>query len=67
MFADLFGLGKPVLIIPDRAQDLIDQRGLAKNLKDFAKSDELRKQIEALGYEVMDTPEGQKVKKKISI
>jgi cysteinyl-tRNA synthetase len=47
-------------------QELVDQRQQAKNAKDYKKSDELRKQIEDLGYEVMDTPDGQKVKKKIN-
>ena len=52
---------------PDSLKGLIEQRQTAKNLKDFAKSDDLRKQIEVLGYVVSDTPEGQKIKKKISI
>lgn len=44
---------------------LIKSRLEAKNNKDFTKSDELRKKIEYLGYEVMDTPDGQKIRKKI--
>lgn len=48
-------------------QVLIEQRKEAKLKKDFAKSDELRRQIEDLGYEVMDTPDGQKVKKKLKM
>ncbi len=54
-------------IIPSEITKLLDQRNEAKQKKDFVKSDKLRKQIEALGYEVMDTPEGQKVKKKLQI
>lgn len=46
-------------------KELAELRGQARAKKDFAKSDELRKQMEALGYEVMDTPEGQKVKKRL--
>lgn len=46
-------------------QELVSARDEAKKQKDFAKSDDLRKQIEDAGYEVMDTSEGQKVKKKI--
>jgi len=53
--------------LPSKVQSLLEGRINAKANKDFAKSDELRKQIESLGYEVMDTPEGQKVKKKIKI
>lgn len=39
-------------------QDLIKERDLARNAKDFAKSDELRTKIEEFGFEVKDTPEG---------
>lgn len=53
--------------LPSDVKDLHDQRQLAKSQKDFKKSDELRKQIEDLGYEVMDTPQGQKMKKKLDI
>jgi cysteinyl-tRNA synthetase len=52
---------------PSEIKNLVDLRQTAKQKKDFNKSDELRKQIEQLGYEVMDTPQGQKVKKKLSI
>jgi cysteinyl-tRNA synthetase len=54
-------------IIPNEIIKLLDQRSEAKQRKDFMESDKIRKQIEALGYEVMDTPEGQKVKKKLNI
>ncbi len=53
--------------IPEEIQNLLNEREIIKQQKDFKKSDELRKEIEDLGYEVMDTPEGQRVKKKISI
>lgn len=61
------GSGPGVLIIPQEVGDLLKQREESRQNKDFAKSDELRKQIESLGYEVMDTSEGQKLKKKIVI
>jgi cysteinyl-tRNA synthetase len=51
--------------LPENIRVLSDSRMLAKRQKDFTKSDELRQQIEALGYEVMDTPEGQKIRKKL--
>jgi len=54
-------------IVPQDIQMLIDQRELSRQQKDFKKSDELRKHIEALGYEVMDTAEGQKIRKKLQI
>jgi cysteinyl-tRNA synthetase len=50
-----------------KVKELADARTEARNNKDFKKSDELRKQIEDLGYEVMDTPDGQKIKKKLSL
>jgi cysteinyl-tRNA synthetase len=65
-----FGLMNPPSILenielPKNILNLASQRQAAREAKDFIKSDELRKQIEDLGYEVKDTPEGQKVKKKI--
>jgi len=53
--------------VPANIFNLINARQEAKQQKDFAKSDEIRKQIENLGYEIMDTPEGPKVKKKVNI
>lgn len=44
--------------IPKEVQNLIKERDLARNAKDFAKSDELRVKIEEFGFEVKDTPEG---------
>jgi cysteinyl-tRNA synthetase len=50
--------------IPEEVQKLIKERDKARTEKDFAKSDELRKEIESFDFEVMDTPEGTKVEKK---
>ena len=44
--------------IPPQVQNLIKERDLARNAKNFAKSDELRAKIEEFGFEVKDTPEG---------
>ncbi len=44
--------------IPENVQRLIKERDLARNNKDFAKSDEIRSEIEKLGFEVKDTPQG---------
>ncbi|MBI2601042.1 cysteine--tRNA ligase [Candidatus Daviesbacteria bacterium] len=54
-------LGKP-LEIPEEVRKLVEQRKKARLDKDFKKSDELRKEIKALGFEVEDTPDGPKVK-----
>lgn len=68
-FDKVLGLGFQIAqeMIPVDVAALLDQRSQAKHQKDFAKSDEIRKQIEDLEYEVMDTPEGQKLKKKPNI
>lgn len=46
------------VIIPEEVLTLMQERDLARANKDFAKSDEIRSKIEALGFEVKDTPEG---------
>ena len=40
------------------AQSLVTKRDVARANKDFALSDTLRSELEALGYVVLDTPEG---------
>jgi cysteinyl-tRNA synthetase len=56
-------LGKAVSVseLPPEVIQLAAERTTAKTNKDFKKSDELRDKIKALGYEVKDTPEGQKI------
>lgn len=44
--------------IPNEVQELIKERDIARANKDFAKSDELRNEIEKLGFEVKDTSDG---------
>jgi cysteinyl-tRNA synthetase len=44
--------------VSSEAQALIDARDTARKEKDFAQSDELRRQLEGLGYEVLDTATG---------
>jgi len=48
---------------PEEIKKLLEDRQTAREAKDWAKSDEIRKQIQALGWEVEDTGEGQKTKK----
>lgn len=50
--------------IPLEVQALILERNAARENKDFALSDTLRAQIEAHGFEVLDTVEGTKVEKR---
>ncbi len=47
--------------IPDEIVALAEARMQARLAKDFKKSDELRKRLNALGWEVRDTKDGQKV------
>ncbi|MEX2052486.1 MAG: cysteine--tRNA ligase [Candidatus Paceibacterota bacterium] len=49
--------------IPREVLKLVEERKIAKKEKDFTKSDEMRKEINSLGYEVKDTIEGQKISK----
>jgi cysteinyl-tRNA synthetase len=41
---------------------LVAERDTARGSKDYARSDELRDRLQAMGLEVMDTPEGTKVR-----
>jgi cysteinyl-tRNA synthetase len=48
--------------IPPDVQRLVDERDEARTAKDFARSDEIRDRLTEIGWEVMDTPEGTKVR-----
>lgn len=50
--------------LPDEVQRLVSAREEARANKDYKKSDELRAQIAKKGFDVKDTPDGQKVTKK---
>ena len=49
------------IVIPDEVADLIEKRKTAKANKDYALADQIRGQITALSYNVMDTKDGVKV------
>ena len=51
-------------MVAEAVQKLVADRQQARNDKDFATSDQLRDEIEALGYQVQDTPDGMNVVKK---
>jgi cysteinyl-tRNA synthetase len=59
---DLERLAREGVSIPDDVQALVTERDEARRAKDFARSDEIRNQLTAMGWEVMDTPEGTKVR-----
>ena len=48
--------------IPADVQALVDERDEARRTKDFARSDEIRDRLTSMGWEVMDGPEGTKVR-----
>ena len=54
-------IGKKVEV-PEEVKKLIEARENARKAKDFKKTDELRKEIKKLGYEIEDTSDGQKIK-----
>jgi cysteinyl-tRNA synthetase len=65
-FDKVLGLGFKNLkkeIIPEDVKKLAEEREQTRNDKDFKKSDELRKKINSLGYDIKDTAEGQKINK----
>ena len=49
--------------IPAEVAALAEERRLAREAKNWAKSDELRDKIAALGFKVIDTKEGAKIEK----
>jgi cysteinyl-tRNA synthetase len=62
--SDVLGLlMKQADALPHEVQTLADQRAQARQQKDWAASDALRKQLHELGYQVEDTPAGQKLSK----
>jgi cysteinyl-tRNA synthetase len=65
-FDKVLGLGFENLAeeeIPEEVLKLVKEREEVRLNKDFQKSDDLRKEINALGYEVKDTNDGQKISK----
>jgi len=63
---NLMPIEKPEIIVPEAIQKILNDRENARKNKDWKKSDELRDQISALGYEVKDTDKGQEIVLKIS-
>ncbi|MBX3287358.1 MAG: cysteine--tRNA ligase [Actinobacteria bacterium] len=46
------------------AQALLDERNAARAAKDWGRADELRDQLVAMGFDVVDTPEGPKLRRR---
>jgi len=51
--------------VPEEIKKLIEEREKLRKQKQFEKADEIREKIRQLGWEVQDTPDGPKVRKKI--
>ncbi|HKW59801.1 MAG TPA: cysteine--tRNA ligase [Candidatus Dormibacteraeota bacterium] len=49
--------------LPDGAAELLARREEARAAKDFVRSDQLREQLSRIGVTVIDTPEGQRIKR----
>jgi cysteinyl-tRNA synthetase len=57
----LAGLAKGEAAVPEEVMDLLAEREAARAERDFARADEARDRILALGFELRDTPEGPQV------
>lgn len=64
MLTDIFGLVSEQAEVPEVVTALLRERKIARDNKDFARSDALRNEIANLGYLVEDGPDGQTVRKK---
>jgi cysteinyl-tRNA synthetase len=53
---------KREVVVPDEIMRLVEERQAARKARDFARSDALRDEIAALGWEVGDTPQGPTIK-----
>ncbi len=61
----LFGLREVAeAALPEEVSNIVEQRRIARENKDFALSDSLRDELLALGYRVEDTAKGQVIAKK---
>jgi len=49
--------------IPEEVVQMVEERVEAKKAKDFAKADELRDKVKALGYSIKDTAQGPEITK----
>ncbi len=59
---DLERLAREGFEVPDDVRALIDERDDARRARDFARSDAIRSRLTAMGWEVMDTADGTRVR-----
>ncbi len=53
--------------LAERVEQLLEDRQAARNARDWARADAIRDELDSLGIEIMDTPEGPKWSRKSSI
>lgn len=53
---------KKEMAVPDEVKSLLKDREEARSAKDWPRADQLRKAIQAKGYEIEDTPSGPEIK-----
>ncbi|HEX2031715.1 MAG TPA: cysteine--tRNA ligase [Actinomycetota bacterium] len=59
---DIERLAREGFEVPPDVQALVEERDAARKSRDFAKSDALRERLRGLGWEVMDSAEGTRVR-----
>jgi len=59
----IFQLNKKDIAIPQEIIDLAEKRWQAKLNKDFTTADELKKQIQILGYDIKDSKDSYEILK----
>lgn len=69
LFDSVLGLGleaweREEVRVPDEVKALLEERDAARKAKDWKLADSLREKIRRSGFEVVDTPQGQRVEKK---
>ena len=64
LMADIFGiLQRKEEAVPDEVEELARRRAQARKDRDWALSDSLRQQMNDLGWQAEDTPQGQKLRR----
>lgn len=58
---NLIKLSKKEIQIPEEIQEILNERQQARQDKDWQTSDKLRDKLSQLGWQIEDTPEGQKI------
>jgi cysteinyl-tRNA synthetase len=62
---DLDRLAREGFEVPEDVQASVQERDEARRARDYARSDAIRDRLTEMGWEVMDTPEGTKVRPKL--